>query len=1170
MEISIGFKNLVKLALRLISFRLEQFRLSTQEYEVIRTNSGQVRGVKRINACLRDSHYYAFEGIPYAKPPLGELRFRAPQPIEPWQEVLDCTWLRSKPMQVHWITNLREGSEDCLYINIYTRELKVKGPPLPVMVWINGGGYQIGEASQDFYGPDYFMMKDVILVTFNYRVGVFGFLCFDDPKVNIPGNAGIKDQVAALRWIKENIHHFNGDPNNVTVFGESTGASSVHLLMLTPQAEGLFHKAIVQSGSALCTWAATEKHDWGFKLACHLGYSGEQNDLEIYQYLVQQSSRRLATNAVCLLSHHDLVESNMLASFLIVVEPYATESCIADKPYQDLLAKAWGNNIPLIIGGNSAEGLFHYYFTKKYRTLIEDNNELHLDYLLPNELKQNQTPDKLKQMVDILKLEYFQGRNPTFNHDIVDYLDLMGHRNFWHPVYRTIEARMAYASNVATYCYYFDCPSPNFHNFAKFLSGDLEANGVGHGYDLCYFFHNLISKNITPSCEEFQCTKWLIGMWHNFALGSNPNCEEISPIIWDKVESLEFEDSPKCLVIGKELQFTALPIHKKLKWFAYTTKCAVIIKSQSYQFKHLAQYIIAMETAIGLRQIFKLALRFISYKWNQSRLTTREYEIVNTNCGEVRGVKRLNICPKDMAYYAFEGIPYGKPPTGNLRFRAPQPIEPWQEVLDCTQAKAKPMQVNMLTSMREGSEDCLYLNVYARKLKGCGAPLPVMVWIYGGGFQVGEATRDFYGPDYFMMQDVIVVTINYRVGVFGFLCLDDPNLNIPGNAGLKDQVLALKWVKENIHHFNGDANNITVFGESAGATSTHILMLTPQTQGLFHKAIVQSGSALCPWAVTEKHDWGFKLACYLGYEGDNKDQEIYEYLMQQDGRKLATNSVCLLSHQDMVDNNRFCAFLPVVEPYATAECITDKPFEDLLSNAWSNKIPLIIGGTSAEGLFHYSFVAKHRHTLETAQGLRLDHLLPDEVKHNQSQENFNQMIQSFRKEYFNEQAPTFKDHLNKYLELMGHRTFWHPMYRIIEARLSYAPNVATYCYYFDCLSPYFRAYSNLLCGDHEVFGVCHGEDILYLFHNILSVNEVNSGPEYKYIERMIGMWYNFALSSNPNCKEISPITWEKVETLDFGMPLECLVIGEELQYATIPINKKLKCWSDLYKQKSHK
>lgn len=132
-----------------------------------------------------------------------------------------------------------------------------------------------------------------------------------------------------------------------------------------------------------------------------------------------------------------------------------------------------------------------------------------------------------------------------------------------------------------------------------------------------------------------------------------------------------------------------------------------------------------------------------------------------------------------------------------------------------------------------------------------------MVWIHGGGFISESASPKVYGPQYLMSQDIVLVSINYRLGVLGFLSLEDVTLDVPGNAGLKDQNFALKWVQGNIGCFGGDKNNVTIFGHSAGAASVHFHILSPSSKGLFHKAIMESGVALNPWS------WGRSVAMEL-------------------------------------------------------------------------------------------------------------------------------------------------------------------------------------------------------------------------------------------------------------------------------------------------------------------
>jgi para-nitrobenzyl esterase len=197
----------------------------------------------------------SFKGIPYAAPPTGANRWRAPQPVAPWQEVrsadaygADCM---QPPLAADDAPFASKPSEDCLYINVWAPVEQSSGP-LPVMVWIYGGSFVGGGSSPAIYDGTHFAERGVVLVSFNYRVGRFGFfahpaLTKEDPD-GLLGNYGFLDQIAALKWVRENIKQFGGDPANVTLFGESAGGISVLDLMTSPLARGLFHKAIVQSG----------------------------------------------------------------------------------------------------------------------------------------------------------------------------------------------------------------------------------------------------------------------------------------------------------------------------------------------------------------------------------------------------------------------------------------------------------------------------------------------------------------------------------------------------------------------------------------------------------------------------------------------------------------------------------------------------------------------------------------------------------------------------------------------------------------------------------------------------------------------------------------------------------------------------------------------------------
>lgn len=223
---------------------------------IVETKYGAVQGTE-------DQGIQCFKGIPFAAPPVGALRWRAPQPPAPWSETLDCTNFRNCALQppslgggpdqggLAIMADVGDPSEDCLYLNVYTPA--ADGQKRPVMVWIHGGAFVMGSGSQGLYdGVPLSKRGDVVVVTLNYRMGAFGFLRLvdiTDGAIPASGNEGLLDQVAGLNWVRDNIEAFGGDPENVTIFGESAGGMSCGNLLTMPSAKGLFNRAIPQSGA---------------------------------------------------------------------------------------------------------------------------------------------------------------------------------------------------------------------------------------------------------------------------------------------------------------------------------------------------------------------------------------------------------------------------------------------------------------------------------------------------------------------------------------------------------------------------------------------------------------------------------------------------------------------------------------------------------------------------------------------------------------------------------------------------------------------------------------------------------------------------------------------------------------------------------------------------------
>ena len=235
----------------------------------VKTEQGKVQG-KAIN----DSKVNAFLGLPYAAPPIGDLRWKAPQPAAKWKGERDATKFGANCAQGRVFDDMIfqdvGPSEDCLFLNVYTPADATDKSKLPVMFWIHGGGYSGGGSNEPRHNGDFLPLKGVVLVTINYRLGVFGFLATSDLATEANGTAGnyaLMDMVSALQWVKANIGNFGGDPANVTIFGESAGSFAVSTLMASPAAKGLFAKAIGESGGAFSdvlptdTLTAREKSD---------------------------------------------------------------------------------------------------------------------------------------------------------------------------------------------------------------------------------------------------------------------------------------------------------------------------------------------------------------------------------------------------------------------------------------------------------------------------------------------------------------------------------------------------------------------------------------------------------------------------------------------------------------------------------------------------------------------------------------------------------------------------------------------------------------------------------------------------------------------------------------------------------------------------------------------
>lgn len=375
----------------------------------------------------------------------------------------------------------------------------------------------------------------------------------------------------------------------------------------------------------------------------------------------------------------------------------------------------------------------------------------------------------------------------------------------------------------------------------------------------------------------------------------------------------------------------------------------------------------------------------------------------------------------------------------------------------------------MINRVFNGEEDCLYINIHTPKLPNDNQSniLPVLVYIHGGGFVSGSNSAMFFGGDLLVEKDVIFVSIAYRVGVVGFLCLDTPE--VPGNAGLRDQMVALSWIKRNIKSFNGDPNNVTAFGISAGSASVEYQMLSPLSKGLFNKAILSAGSCLNPWAFTKNSEkQNKKLLEKLGFE-NVQPEEVLKILQSVDVKSLVKAANEILGDEDICNGEIF-AFIPVAEKLFDGfePFINKSPLELLKSGEFNTDVTVITGFSTTEGSFFKD-------------------CFPENMN--------NELLDKY-----------YKDEKDPVGEFLSDLLFLEGLNIGIEQRMM--RNVPQYVYVISHegnVGFYMKMTTGTDCKECG-----HGFDMLYLSENIYIIEDDINEKDMKIREIYLELWTNFA------------------------------------------------------------
>ncbi|VVC41621.1 Carboxylesterase type B, conserved site,Carboxylesterase, type B,Carboxylesterase type B [Cinara cedri] len=452
-------------------------------------------------------------------------------------------------------------------------------------------------------------------------------------------------------------------------------------------------------------------------------------------------------------------------------------------------------------------------------------------------------------------------------------------------------------------------------------------------------------------------------------------------------------------------------------------------------------------------------------------------------------------------FYAFQGIPYAKPPIGDLRFKEPVPAESWKGILNTNTQPNICIQKNlfMYQTLNEiiGDEDCLYLNVYTPRIPKFGdyRRLPVMVWIPGGGFSSGHGGSSLYGPQYLLDKEVVLVTINYRVGPLGFLSTEDDEM--PGNYGMKDQVLALKWVQKNIPIFGGDPKRVTIFGESAGAVSVGLHLLSPMSKGLFHKAIIESGSPLCRWAVSPP-GWAKRRALSMstiaGCPTDSK--QLADCL-----RKMPADLLVDL-HYNFFEWTIYPAitFMPVVEQFnsKTEQFLSRYPLLDF--NQESN-VPVLIGMNSGEGgLFVARLYNGTGHLTESRLKKHFEHYVSSLLIYKYTTQ-MSDILKVGRKIFEHYFPDGNLDNTTQAVKMVTGGIF---LQAIIDMAINMTSPVHFYVYDYTNEMTFNSLYGPCT----KKIGVTHGDEMISLFP--MKDQEPLKGDDLKVSKLLVDLWTRFA------------------------------------------------------------
>ncbi|CAG5048702.1 unnamed protein product [Parnassius apollo] len=545
--------------------------------------------------------------------------------------------------------------------------------------------------------------------------------------------------------------------------------------------------------------------------------------------------------------------------------------------------------------------------------------------------------------------------------------------------------------------------------------------------------------------------------------------------------------------------------------------------------------------------------------------------IVETKLGKVAGNEVDSIIPNEK-YFSFLGIPYAKPPVGALRLQPPQPHEGWNDILEAKKERKPCAQYFLPVRYTKrigftGDEDCLHLSVHTPKFSETNLGFPSIVFLYNEQFRMSFNGSTDYGPDFFMKEGVILVTVHHRLGALGFLSFEDEVL--PGNNGLRDVIQALKWIQENIKFFGGDPSRVTLMGSQGGGVLVDLLLQTKKSEGLFHGVILQSGTSWNPSYIDENPR---KKAKALG-EALEETFTTSSYLIKRFAdwsAQLITESEHLAVHADdsRAIQRGIVNFGPSVEPYHPDAIVTSLP-EDTNFNI---NVPIMVGYNSREGIeFTERFLRKPQYLTFADRDFLF--LFPIRVKYHFkiNDKVYFEAIKKIKEFYFDEGYVK----ISKPGEYLSYITDITAFYSTDYAVRKYTnmSSFPVYYYVFDYsgeLNMRKKASLQDAINIDGTWGASIADELCYLFlcnprKIYKKLLEEEDSEEIKVLKNMVRLWANFAKTGNP-----TPTGEEFIWKPATKNKRECLVISDELKMQDNIHDDVVKFWDEFISSNSEK